>query len=378
MTLKGTVPSALELRDLLEEMAVRELRGPVQGEDEEVPGRIRDRYLVGILAPRQRAEGETLPLFDRPAAPNRRGRRHPRRRLPARRRHGGRRVRSRATSAATTARPSGRPRCPRPSSPRRWACPSASRSTSGPQGHAPLGPLRQGPQRLPDQPQDRDAQAGLETPALRTPHEIPLKAGPVGPLIGDEAFPDAKVKGLIRRRSDHWSVTLFLVNEGIEPPPPNRERTWMFQCELAVEAPDGSPVFHKRFTRIDLTAPTKPTSKRPRCWRWSIAATSSSPWATVRPSHRRKFRFATPEAVGPAGVGIGSVSFADAPRGPPRGAPSRRRRTPISRSTSSSASARVLIHSRSVTAAFIRLRSRDVQVAATRIQCCARAAISLA
>ena len=77
-----------------------------------------------------------------------------------------------------------------------------------------------------------------------TSHEIPLKAGPVGPIIADEAFPDAKVKGLIRRRTDHWSVTLFLVNEGVEPPPPNRERTWMFQCELAVEAPDGSPIFH--------------------------------------------------------------------------------------------------------------------------------------
>ena len=119
----------------------------------------------------------------------------------------------------------------------------------GPQGHAPLGPLRQGPQRLPDQPQDRDAQAGLETPACGTPHEIPLKAGPVGPIIADESFPDAKVKGLIRRRADHWSVTLFLVNDGVEPPPPNRERTWMFQRELAVEAPDGSPIFHKRLNR---------------------------------------------------------------------------------------------------------------------------------
>src|SRR6478672_1872460 len=69
MTLKQAVPSSLELRDLLEEMAVRELRGPVQGEEEEVPGRIRDRYLVGILAPRQRSEDEALPLFDRPAAP---------------------------------------------------------------------------------------------------------------------------------------------------------------------------------------------------------------------------------------------------------------------------------------------------------------------
>src|SRR6478672_10547397 len=69
MTLKQAVPSALELRDLLAEMAVRELRGPVQGEEEEVPGRIRDRYLVGILAPRQRAEEMPLPLFEKPTTP---------------------------------------------------------------------------------------------------------------------------------------------------------------------------------------------------------------------------------------------------------------------------------------------------------------------
>src|SRR3954449_3012825 len=54
---------------MLEEMAVRELLGPVQGEEEEVPGRIRDRYLVGILASRQRAEDMPLSLFDKPAAP---------------------------------------------------------------------------------------------------------------------------------------------------------------------------------------------------------------------------------------------------------------------------------------------------------------------
>src|SRR3954462_910211 len=69
MTLKNKVPSALELRDMLEEMAIRELRGPVQGDQEEIPGRIRDRYLVGILAPRQRAEDMPLPLFEKPPIP---------------------------------------------------------------------------------------------------------------------------------------------------------------------------------------------------------------------------------------------------------------------------------------------------------------------
>ena len=68
-TLKEAVPSPLQLREMLEEMAARELRGPAGGETEEVSERIRDRYLVGILAPRQRAEDLPLPLFDRPATP---------------------------------------------------------------------------------------------------------------------------------------------------------------------------------------------------------------------------------------------------------------------------------------------------------------------
>lgn len=64
LTLKQTVPSPLLLRDMLEEMAVKELQGPAQGDEEEVSERIRDRYLVGILAPRQRALVSTqLPVF---------------------------------------------------------------------------------------------------------------------------------------------------------------------------------------------------------------------------------------------------------------------------------------------------------------------------
>ena len=69
LTLKETIPSPLVLRDMLEEMAVKELQGPAQGDEEEVSERIRDRYLVGILAPRQRAEDMPLPLFEKPAAP---------------------------------------------------------------------------------------------------------------------------------------------------------------------------------------------------------------------------------------------------------------------------------------------------------------------
>ena len=54
--LKESISSPLRLREMLEEMAVKELLGPVGGEEEEVSERIRDRYLPGNLAPRKRVE----------------------------------------------------------------------------------------------------------------------------------------------------------------------------------------------------------------------------------------------------------------------------------------------------------------------------------
>ena len=251
--LKEAVPSSLELRDMLEEMAVRELRGPVQGDEEEVPGRIRDRYLVGILAPRQRAEDMPSPLFDTPTTPPAEDDDILEGDFPP--------------GDEMAVEGSGRGNLGGDDGPTERS-PSMSKavfpSSLGLSFCVPLDVTA-----LKVTPRwgryDKTPSAFLTNPKTGTPkrvwkrqpcgssHEIPLQAGPVGPLIADEAFPDAKLKGLIRRRTDHWSVTLFLVNDGIEPPPPNRERTWMFQCELAVEAPDGSSVFHKRFSRIDLT-----------------------------------------------------------------------------------------------------------------------------
>ena len=251
--LKEAVPSALELRDMLEEMAVRELRGPVQGDEEEVPGRIRDRYLVGILAPRQRAEDMPSPLFDTPTTPPAEDDDILEGDFPP--------------GDEMAVEGSGRGNLGGDDGPTERS-PSMSKavfpSSLGLSFCVPLDVTA-----LKVTPRwgryDKTPSAFLTNPKTGTPkrvwkrqpcgssHEIPLQAGPVGPLIADEAFPDARIKGLIRRRTDHWSVTLFLVNDGTEPPPPNRERTWMFQCELAVEAPDGSSVFHKRFSRIDLT-----------------------------------------------------------------------------------------------------------------------------
>lgn len=51
-------PSPMQLRAALEEMVVKDLLGPAGGPNEEVYERnVRDRYLVGVLAPPQHGSG---------------------------------------------------------------------------------------------------------------------------------------------------------------------------------------------------------------------------------------------------------------------------------------------------------------------------------
>ena len=62
----GKKPTSLELRDMLEEMAIKDLLGPASGPEEEVDEtNVRDRYLVGTLAPRRPS-----PLHDAEMAPS--------------------------------------------------------------------------------------------------------------------------------------------------------------------------------------------------------------------------------------------------------------------------------------------------------------------
>ena len=253
MTLKETVPSPLVLRDMLEEMAVKELQGPAQGDEEEVSERIRDRYLVGILAPRQRAEDMPLPLFEKPVATpaedddNLEGDFPPGEELGI---EGvGRGNLSGDDGPTELSAPMSK--AVYPSSLGLSFCvplETTSLKVTTRWGHYDKAPS----EFLTNPKTGTPKRVWKRRPCGGIPHEILLQVGAVGPIIADESFPDAKIKGLIRRRPDHWSVTLFLVNDGIEPPPPNRERTWMFQCEMAVESPDGSPIFQKRLNRIDL------------------------------------------------------------------------------------------------------------------------------
>jgi len=71
---------------------------------------------------------------------------------------------------------------------------------------------------------------------------VALAEGDIGPLIADPTQPEVVIRGRSRRTPNCWLVTLFLVNEQL-PAPSNIDERWLFQIELAAEAPDGSPAF---------------------------------------------------------------------------------------------------------------------------------------
>jgi hypothetical protein len=252
-SLETAIPAPLALRDMIEEMAVKELHGPVGGEEEEVDERIRDRYLVGILATQQRNEEAAATTLDVAAD-----------------------IDEEDDTQEGDFPPGdelgiegvGRGNLSGDDGPTELSAPQAKAIFPSSMGMSFCVDLDA--TKLQVTPKwgfyDRVPSEFLETKAGRPkkvwkrvpcggePHKIKLEAGSFGPIMADATFPNAEIKGLIRKRDNHWSVTVFLVNGGVDPPPktPNRDSLWMFQCEMEVEAPDGASVFQKRMNRIEL------------------------------------------------------------------------------------------------------------------------------
>jgi hypothetical protein len=214
-------PSPTQIRSELVQAVLLDLLGPAHGPEEELDERnVRDRYLVGTLAPRRQ---ELSPEeFDELA-------------------QGG------ATSGEDGTADFTAP-------PARTMFPSSFGLTFSldPQAQAIQVTARWGRY-------DRVRSETLTTlagePKLvwkRTPRgstskPITLQAGRSS-WAPDADLPEVTVQVLIRQREDHWSVTAFLVN-GQQEPKKLRDTAWLFQPELLVQSPDGAAVFHRRPTR---------------------------------------------------------------------------------------------------------------------------------
>jgi len=75
---------------------------------------------------------------------------------------------------------------------------------------------------------------------------LPVKNGPIAPWAPDPEKPDVSLKGLIRHhREGGWFVTLFLLNEQ-EERTRLKDTAWLFQPEVVVEDVDGGAVFLHR------------------------------------------------------------------------------------------------------------------------------------
>lgn len=253
--LASQTPSPLALRDQLEEMVLKELLGPAEGETEECIESPSTRYLVGLLAPRRKSkrgrtgarpssavmdekaqaadsddEGDDGELLDNEDLAL-----------------GG----SDSVHDGTTDQVAAQEKVLIPSSFGFSICVDAEAKEL--QVMASWGQYLRAPSEFAfNEKTGNPKLIWKRQPRGGNPHRVKLVEGPIPPIIADKDCPEILIQGLIRRRNNHWSVTLFLVNEQQEPER-NRDLAWIFQCKLVAEATDGSALFHKRQIPIELS-----------------------------------------------------------------------------------------------------------------------------
>lgn len=234
--------SDLDLRSRLVELAMNDLLGPAGGDREEVSERnVRDRYLVGVLAPANwsrtspsRAKGvkEPVPPYggdeedeDSPAIPDE---------LAA----GG--DDSLDDGATDQDVPVAQAHFPS----------SIGLTFSVAEGVEAIEVEASWGQYLREVKEEQlDERTGKPVRVWRRfPRggkvAIPLKVGAVEPKSIDTESPDVVVQGRVRQRDHCWVVTLFLVN-GQELGRP-RDTSFVFQPRLRVTAPGGAAVFVRK------------------------------------------------------------------------------------------------------------------------------------
>ncbi len=214
----GLTPSPVDLRAELELLIVADLLGPTGGEEEEIDGReyVRDRYIVGALAPRssvaidpERTDDDGVEGDDSLSQPSD----------------------GESNPAQSTLFPSSF---------------GMSFAVDGSQQALRIEVSWGRYER-----RARDAEEGSKPRQVwrrvpvRGEMTIPLIEGTLEPVSPLPEQADVRVRGRASRLNGDWLVTLFLVN-GQPTPEKLRDRAWLFQPRLTVEAPEGQAAFIAR------------------------------------------------------------------------------------------------------------------------------------
>jgi hypothetical protein len=223
--------SLTDLRAELEAMVLGDLLGPAGGEDEELTERtVRDRYLVGVLAPSRSAtsakqtadeEDEEIPL------------------IPDELSEGG----SDTADDGTTDADIPVVQAHLPSSLGMSFCVDGEANSI--KASAFWGQYKR------EKREEQTDQHGKSLLVWKRYTRggsitIPLKDGLIRPQAPDSQFPDIYIQGLVRKRKGHYVVTLFLVNAQQELRP--KDEYHIFQPKLKVSGVDGQASFCKRTT----------------------------------------------------------------------------------------------------------------------------------
>lgn len=214
-------PSPHNIRDELTEMVIKDLLGPAGGADEELDqreDRVRERYLVGMLAPKAVPvdAGTMDELADAESED----------------------VEVGATDIST------------PSTDTLFPSSMGMSFVVETEVTAILVKSQWGRyKRVTSATQTRrDGSPALvwkREQVIGQPQTIPLRDGTFGPIVPCKEQPLVLLLGRIRRTPDGWIVTVFLLNQQ-EEPKQKKDEAWVFQPKITVLDPEGRPIFTKR------------------------------------------------------------------------------------------------------------------------------------
>jgi len=220
--------NSIDLRAELDRMVRDDLHGPAGGPDEELTeGRVSDRYVVGLLAPRS--------LLIEPEEHDE------------------------LAQGGSESGDDGQPDSEMPKS--ASLMPSSIGLTFSVDGSnseilcdAHWGHYRKGASQELEGADGKPLRVWHRRAAGGSGHAIKLEPGPIEGWIPDAEQAQVQVRGLCRQRDGVWLVTLFLVNEQ-EDPDSNRDEAWLFQPELRVRGVNGGACFIRRPLPADLSTP---------------------------------------------------------------------------------------------------------------------------
>lgn len=227
------MPSQHQLRAELETMVLGDLLGPAGGETEELTERtVRDRYLVGVLAPSRSAGASATPAVDEEEDEE----------IPL--------IPDELSEGGSDTADDGKTDADTPVTVAHL--PSTLGVTFCVDGdaksikvNATWGQYKR--EKREDQTDHRGKTLLVWKRYLRGGNiDVPLRDGPITAKAPDPHFSDIYVQGQIRKRNTHYVITLFLVNAQEELRP--KDEYHIFQPKLVASSVDGQAIFCKRTT----------------------------------------------------------------------------------------------------------------------------------